>query len=61
MLSLATHESLDLKETAYIVANDGRRLMDDRVSVAIKKEESVVSKQSVGKTRLRIVPISWLH
>jgi hypothetical protein len=34
----ATHESLDLKETAYIVANEGRRLIGcDRVSVAIKK------------------------
>lgn len=34
----ATHESLDLKETAYIVANEGRRLIGcDRVSVAMKK------------------------
>lgn len=34
----AAHESLDLKETAYIVANEGRRLIGcDRVSVAIKK------------------------
>ena len=32
------HESLDLKETAYIVANEGRRLIGcDRVSVAIQK------------------------
>jgi len=34
----ASHESLDLKETAYIVANEGRRLIGcDRVSVAIKR------------------------
>ncbi len=34
----AAHESLDLKETAYVVANEGRRLIGcDRVSVAIKK------------------------
>lgn len=34
----ASHESLDLKETAYIVANEGRRLIGcDRVSVAMKK------------------------
>ena len=34
----ATHESLDLKETAHIVANEGRRLIGcDRVSVAMKK------------------------
>ena len=34
----AAHESLDLKETAYVVANEGRRLIAcDRVSVAIKK------------------------
>jgi multidrug efflux pump subunit AcrA (membrane-fusion protein) len=34
----AAHESLDLKETTYIVANEGRRLVGcDRVSVAIKR------------------------
>ncbi len=34
----SAHESLDLKETAHIVANEGRRLIGcDRVSVAIKK------------------------
>ncbi|TWT98926.1 efflux RND transporter periplasmic adaptor subunit [Neorhodopirellula pilleata] len=34
----AAHESLDLKETAYVIANEGRRLIGcDRVSVAIKK------------------------
>ncbi len=34
----ASHESLDLKETCFIVANEGRRLIGcDRVSVAIKK------------------------
>lgn len=33
----AAHESLDLKETSHIVANEGRRLIGcDRVSVAIK-------------------------
>ena len=34
----AAHESLNAKETAYIIANEGRRLIGcDRVSVAIKK------------------------
>ncbi|MEO1524190.1 MAG: efflux RND transporter periplasmic adaptor subunit [Planctomycetota bacterium] len=34
----AAHESLELRETAYVVANEGRRLIGcDRVSVAIKK------------------------
>ena len=36
--SRAAHDSLDPRETAYILANEGRRLIDcDRVSVAIKK------------------------
>jgi hypothetical protein len=34
----ATHASLDPRETAYTIANEGRRLIEcDRVSVAIKK------------------------
>lgn len=34
----AVHEALDLKETAFVVANEGRRLVGcDRVSVAIKR------------------------
>ncbi len=34
----AAHESLNAKETAFIIANEGRRLIGcDRVSVAIKK------------------------
>ncbi len=34
----AAHETLDLTETAFIVANEGRRLIGcDRVSVAIKR------------------------
>lgn len=34
----ATHESLDLRETAYTVANEGRRLIGcDRVSIALLK------------------------
>jgi len=36
--SRAAHDSLDPRETAYILANEGRRLIDcDRVSVAIRK------------------------
>ncbi|MFM8397549.1 MAG: hemolysin D, partial [Pirellula sp.] len=32
------HENLDLKDTAFTIANEGRRLIDcDRVSVAILK------------------------
>ncbi|REK23506.1 MAG: efflux RND transporter periplasmic adaptor subunit [Planctomycetota bacterium] len=36
--SRGVHESLDPRETAYILANEGRRLIDcDRVSVAIRR------------------------
>ncbi len=36
--SRAAHDSLDPRETAYILANEGRRLIDcDRVSVAIRR------------------------
>jgi hypothetical protein len=56
----ATHESLDLKETAYIVANEGRRLIGcDRVSVAIKKGRSckvaAISGQDTIENRSNIV------
>ena len=56
----ATHESLDLKETAYIVANEGRRLIGcDRVSVAMKKGRSckvvAVSGQDTIENRSNIV------
>ncbi|MEM1226789.1 MAG: HlyD family efflux transporter periplasmic adaptor subunit [Planctomycetota bacterium] len=56
----ACHESLDLKETAYIVANDGRRLIGcDRVSVAIKKGRKcrveAISGQDTFENRSNIV------
>jgi biotin carboxyl carrier protein len=56
----ATHESLDLKETAYIVANEGRRLIGcDRVSVAIKKGRKctvqAISGQDTIENRSNIV------
>ncbi|MDA9777187.1 efflux RND transporter periplasmic adaptor subunit [Rubripirellula sp.] len=56
----ASHESLDLKETAYIVANDGRRLIGcDRVSVAIKKGRKcrvqAISGQDTIENRSNIV------
>lgn len=56
----ATHESLDLKETAYIVANEGRRLIGcDRVSVAIKKgrkcKVAAVSGQDTIENRSNII------
>ena len=56
----ATHESLDLKETAYIVANDGRRLIGcDRVSVAInngrKCRVHAISGQDTIENRSNIV------
>jgi hypothetical protein len=56
----ATHESLDLKETAYIVANEGRRLIGcDRVSVAIKKgrkcKVQAVSGQDTIENRSNII------
>ena len=56
----ASHESLDLKETAYIVANEGRRLIGcDRVSVAIKKgrkcKVQAISGQDTIENRSNIV------
>jgi hypothetical protein len=56
----ATHESLDLKETAYIVANEGRRLIGcDRVSVAIKRgrkcKVQAISGQDTIENRSNIV------
>lgn len=56
----ATHESLDLKETAYIVANEGRRLIGcDRVSVAMKRggkcRVMAVSGQDTIENRSNIV------
>ncbi len=56
----ASHESLDLKETSYIVANEGRRLIGcDRVSVAIKKgrkcKVQAISGQDTIENRSNIV------
>ncbi|MFG0287336.1 MAG: hemolysin D [Rhodopirellula sp. JB044] len=56
----AAHESLDLKETAYVVANEGRRLIGcDRVSVAIKKGRKctveAISGQDTIENRSNIV------
>lgn len=56
----ASHESLDLKETSYIVANEGRRLIGcDRVSVAIKKgrkcKVQAISGQDTIESRSNIV------
>jgi len=56
----ASHESLDLKETAYIVANEGRRLIGcDRVSVAIKKGRKcrveAISGQDTIESRSNVV------
>jgi multidrug efflux pump subunit AcrA (membrane-fusion protein) len=56
----AAHESLDIKETAYIVANEGRRLVGcDRVSVAIKRGNKcrvmAISGQDTIENRSNIV------
>ncbi|MDG2223393.1 MAG: biotin/lipoyl-binding protein [Rubripirellula sp.] len=56
----ASHESLDLKETSHIVANEGRRLIGcDRVSVAIKKgskcKVQAISGQDTIENRSNIV------
>jgi len=56
----ASHESLDLAETAYIVANEGRRLIGcDRVSVAIKRggkcRVQAISGQDTIENRSNIV------
>jgi multidrug efflux pump subunit AcrA (membrane-fusion protein) len=55
-----SHESLDLKETCYIVANEGRRLIGcDRVSVAILKgrkcKVQAISGQDTIENRSNIV------
>jgi len=56
----AAHESLDMAETAYIVANEGRRLIGcDRVSVAIKRggkcRVQAISGQDTIESRSNIV------
>lgn len=56
----AAHETLDAKETAYIIANEGRRLIGcDRVSVAIKKgrkcKVQAISGQDTIENRSNIV------
>ena len=56
----SAHESLDLRETAYIVANEGRRLIGcDRVSVAVKKggkcKVMAISGQDTIENRSNIV------
>ncbi len=56
----AAHESLDAKETAYVLANEGRRLIGcDRVSVAIKKgrkcKVQAISGQDTIENRSNIV------
>jgi multidrug efflux pump subunit AcrA (membrane-fusion protein) len=56
----AAHESLDLRETAYIVANEGRRLVGcDRVSIAIKRGNKcrvlAISGQDTIENRSNIV------
>ncbi|QDS96709.1 GAF domain protein [Roseimaritima multifibrata] len=56
----AAHESLNAKETAYIIANEGRRLIGcDRVSVAIKKgrkcKVQAISGQDTIENRSNIV------
>ena len=56
----SAHESLDLKETAFIVANEGRRLIGcDRVSIAIKKgrkcKVQAVSGQDTIENRSNII------
>jgi len=56
----ACHESLDMQETAYVIANEGRRLIGcDRVSVAIKKgrkcKVQAISGQDTIENRSNIV------
>jgi multidrug efflux pump subunit AcrA (membrane-fusion protein) len=56
----AAHESLELRETAYVVANEGRRLIGcDRVSVAIKRgrkcKVEAISGQDTIENRSNIV------
>ena len=56
----SAHESLDLQETSFIVANEGRRLIGcDRVSIAIKKGRKcrvqAVSGQDTIENRSNII------
>lgn len=56
----AAHESLDLRETVYVVANEGRRMIGcDRVSVAIKRgtkcRVQAISGQDTIESRSNIV------
>lgn len=56
----AAHESLDLRETVYVVANEGRRMIGcDRVSVAIKRGNKcrvqAISGQDTIENRSNIV------
>ncbi|QDS87386.1 HlyD family secretion protein [Rosistilla ulvae] len=56
----AAHESLDLKETAYVIANEGRRMIGcDRVSVAIMRGRKckvlAISGQDTIENRSNIV------
>ena len=45
------HSSLHPRETAFTIANEGRRLIDcDRVSVAIRHGASVISRRSAART-----------
>ena len=54
------HENLDVRETAYVVANEGRRLIGcDRVSVAIKRGRTckveAISGQDTIESRSNVV------
>lgn len=58
----AVHSSLDPRETAYVIANEGRRLIEcDRVSVAIRKGRrctvEAVSGQDVFDKRSNVVTL----
>ena len=45
-----THRSLDPRQTSYVIANEGRRLIDcDRVSVAIRKGKKCVIEAVSGQ------------
>ena len=56
----AIHESLDLRHTAYTIANEGRRLVEcDRLSVAVRRagkdEIEAISGQDVLDSRSNVV------
>jgi len=56
----AVHDSIDLRETAYVVANEGRRLIGcDRVSVALSKGRrcrvEAISGQDTVENRSNVV------